>query len=85
MHIEPEVAYNFSSGSSIFDKPYSHCILTRFTYVGGFSEYFARPKYQKNDVKGYFEFLGDTYKGLYNPKGRGRYAFFLYFHLSDAP
>ncbi|PGG95836.1 hypothetical protein AJ79_09845 [Helicocarpus griseus UAMH5409] len=37
---------------------------------GGFSERFARPKYQDIAVQGYLDQLGDRWKGLYNPKGR---------------
>ena len=38
---------------------------------GGFSERFRRPKYQDEAVKGYLKQIGDTFKGLYNPHGRG--------------
>ncbi|KAF2156079.1 tripeptidyl-peptidase-like protein [Myriangium duriaei CBS 260.36] len=38
---------------------------------GGFSERFSRPSYQDAAVKGYLKQIGDTFKGLYNPHGRG--------------
>lgn len=38
---------------------------------GGFSDIFPRPKWQDEAVKGYLEKLGDQWKGLYNPEGRG--------------
>ncbi|PGH27633.1 hypothetical protein AJ80_00646 [Polytolypa hystricis UAMH7299] len=38
---------------------------------GGFSENFARPAYQDEAIKAYLGKLGDRWKGLYNPKGRG--------------
>ena len=38
---------------------------------GGFSEYFKRPLYQAAAVPGFLKGLGPTYKGLYNPAGRG--------------
>lgn len=38
---------------------------------GGFSDLFPRPKYQDVAVKNYLHILGDQWKGLYNPKGRG--------------
>jgi len=37
---------------------------------GGFSDYFDRPKYQSKAVSTFLKGLGDTYSGLYNPKGR---------------
>ncbi|CEH17742.1 subtilisin-like protein [Ceraceosorus bombacis] len=37
---------------------------------GGFSEYFARPAYQDNAVKGYLKTLGKKHAGLFNPNGR---------------
>ncbi|KAH8693965.1 peptidase S8/S53 domain-containing protein [Talaromyces proteolyticus] len=38
---------------------------------GGFSERFSRPSYQDQAVSSYLSHLGDTWKGLYNPEGRG--------------
>ncbi|ESZ96495.1 hypothetical protein SBOR_3117 [Sclerotinia borealis F-4128] len=38
---------------------------------GGFSDRWARPSYQDDAVKGYLKILGDRWKGLYNPHGRG--------------
>ena len=38
---------------------------------GGFSDRFPRPSYQDAAVKEYLGILGDTWKGLYNPNGRG--------------
>ncbi|KAI9045526.1 S53 family peptidase [Aspergillus affinis] len=38
---------------------------------GGFSERFARPKYQDESVGHYLEELGDRWDGLYNHDGRG--------------
>jgi len=38
---------------------------------GGFSDRFPRPAYQDSAVREYLKILGDRWKGLYNPKGRG--------------
>ena len=39
---------------------------------GGFSDIFSRPAYQESAVADYLkDHLGDTWKGLYNPAGRG--------------
>ncbi|KAH9160723.1 subtilisin-like protein [Lactarius sanguifluus] len=38
---------------------------------GGFSEYFARPRYQQRAVSTFLGNLGGQYSGLYNPSGRG--------------
>jgi tripeptidyl-peptidase-1 len=38
---------------------------------GGFSDRFARPKWQETAVSKYLTGLGETWKGLYNPEGRG--------------
>lgn len=38
---------------------------------GGFSDLFPRPKYQDAAVSAYVKGLGSTWKGLYNPQGRG--------------
>ncbi|KAH7419956.1 peptidase S8/S53 domain-containing protein [Cadophora sp. MPI-SDFR-AT-0126] len=38
---------------------------------GGFSDLWERPKWQDAAVKEYLGILGDRWKGLYNPKGRG--------------
>jgi len=38
---------------------------------GGFSDRFPRPSYQDAAVSQYLGILGDTWKGLYNPNGRG--------------
>ncbi|KAH9062365.1 subtilisin-like protein [Lactarius vividus] len=38
---------------------------------GGFSDYFKIPDYQRQAVPGFFQILGDKYKGLYNATGRG--------------
>ncbi|KDN38296.1 hypothetical protein RSAG8_09595, partial [Rhizoctonia solani AG-8 WAC10335] len=38
---------------------------------GGFSDYFARPDYQKSAVSKFLGSLGNTYSGLYNKNGRG--------------
>ena len=38
---------------------------------GGFSDVFARPAYQDDAVGAYLGFLGDKWKGLYKPSGRG--------------
>ena len=37
----------------------------------GFSDYFKRPAWQNDVVPKYVKSLGTTYKGLYNPAGRG--------------
>ncbi|WAQ81732.1 hypothetical protein PtA15_2A43 [Puccinia triticina] len=43
-----------------------------FNSGGGFSNYFATPKWQKREVDRYLNYLGpDTYQGLYNRTGRG--------------
>ena len=38
---------------------------------GGFSDVFPRPAYQHEAVSTYLTSLGDQWKGLYNPQGRG--------------
>ncbi|KAI4267407.1 MAG: hypothetical protein L6R38_008270 [Xanthoria sp. 2 TBL-2021] len=38
---------------------------------GGFSDRFPRPAYQNTAVTQYLSKIGDTFKGLYNPNGRG--------------
>ncbi|KAL9582145.1 MAG: hypothetical protein Q9212_003470 [Teloschistes hypoglaucus] len=38
---------------------------------GGFSDRFPRPAYQNAAVTAYLAQIGDTFKGLYNPNGRG--------------
>ncbi|KAL8681458.1 MAG: hypothetical protein Q9224_001058 [Gallowayella concinna] len=38
---------------------------------GGFSDRFPRPAYQDAAVTQYLSKIGDTFKGLYNPEGRG--------------
>ena len=38
---------------------------------GGFSDRFPRPPYQEAAVTSYLAILGDRWKGLYNPAGRG--------------
>ncbi|KAL8757953.1 MAG: hypothetical protein Q9184_004074 [Pyrenodesmia sp. 2 TL-2023] len=38
---------------------------------GGFSDRFPRPAYQDAAVTTYLNSIGDTFKGLYNPNGRG--------------
>ncbi|KAJ5115027.1 polynucleotide 3'-phosphatase [Penicillium alfredii] len=38
---------------------------------GGFSDIFALPTYQNQAVDGYLDRVGDRWKGLYNPQGRG--------------
>lgn len=38
---------------------------------GGFSDIFPQPAYQKAAVGKYLRSIGDTFKGLYNAKGRG--------------
>ncbi|KAI0101751.1 subtilisin-like protein [Nemania sp. FL0031] len=38
---------------------------------GGFSDIFPRPQYQDAAVPAYLSTIGDTFKGLYNPSGRG--------------
>ncbi|KAH9873229.1 hypothetical protein J1614_005627 [Plenodomus biglobosus] len=38
---------------------------------GGFSDIWDRPAYQDDAIKGYLQKLGDQWKGLYNPEGRG--------------
>ncbi|KAI4146303.1 MAG: hypothetical protein L6R39_003502 [Caloplaca ligustica] len=38
---------------------------------GGFSDRFPRPAYQEAAVTTYLNSIGDTFKGLYNPNGRG--------------
>lgn len=38
---------------------------------GGFSDRFPRPSYQDAAVTTYLSILGDTWKGLFNPAGRG--------------
>ncbi|KAG0197930.1 hypothetical protein BGX28_008580 [Mortierella sp. GBA30] len=37
---------------------------------GGFSEYFRQPCFQKTAVRRYLRGTGNTYAGLFNPKGR---------------
>lgn len=39
--------------------------------AGGFSDYFARPKWQDEAVGGYLRLYGNEWKGYYNPRGRG--------------
>ncbi|KAG6845429.1 hypothetical protein H0H87_009336 [Tephrocybe sp. NHM501043] len=61
--------------------------VSRFFSGGGFSDYFHRPWYQEKAAGDYVKALGkETYKDLYNPKGRGipdvaaqsdRYSIFL--------
>lgn len=38
---------------------------------GGFSDTWARPSWQDTAVSDYLGILGDQWKGLYNPQGRG--------------
>ena len=38
---------------------------------GGFSDLFPRPAYQDDAVSEYLDNLGEKWKGLYNPAGRG--------------
>ncbi|KAJ7627368.1 family S53 protease [Roridomyces roridus] len=38
---------------------------------GGFSNYFATPEYQLDDVRGYISGLGTQFTGMYNQSGRG--------------
>ncbi|KAI5860193.1 subtilisin-like protein [Durotheca rogersii] len=38
---------------------------------GGFSDVFARPRYQESAVAAYLNRIGGTFRGLYNPDGRG--------------
>ncbi|OTA70220.1 peptidase-like protein [Hypoxylon sp. EC38] len=38
---------------------------------GGFSDIFPRPDYQESAVATYLDSIGDTFKDLYNPAGRG--------------
>lgn len=38
---------------------------------GGFSDRFPRPAYQEAAVTQFLDILGDRWKGLYNPAGRG--------------
>ncbi|KAI9755282.1 MAG: Phospholipase D1 [Chaenotheca gracillima] len=38
---------------------------------GGFSDRFPRPDYQNEAVREYLGQIGDTFKGLFNPRGRG--------------
>ncbi|KAI3326418.1 subtilisin-like protein [Xylariaceae sp. AK1471] len=38
---------------------------------GGFSDIWPRPLYQEVAVSKYVRSIGDTFKGLYNPRGRG--------------
>ncbi|KAI0479954.1 subtilisin-like protein [Xylaria cf. heliscus] len=38
---------------------------------GGFSDIFARPRYQDAAVSSYVQRIGATFAGLYNPEGRG--------------
>ncbi|KAG6910769.1 hypothetical protein DXG01_007656 [Tephrocybe rancida] len=46
--------------------------VSRFFSGGGFSDYFPRPWYQEKAAGDYVKALGkETYKGLYNPEGRG--------------
>lgn len=43
-----------------------------FNSGGGFSNYFATPKWQKDQVNRYLDYMGsETYSGLYNRSGRG--------------
>jgi tripeptidyl-peptidase-1 len=45
-------------------------VATSFS-SGGFSDLFPRPDYQNHAVNEFFEYLGDQWKGLYNPNGWG--------------
>ncbi|KAH8830289.1 subtilisin-like protein [Flagelloscypha sp. PMI_526] len=46
--------------------------VSRFFSGGGFSDYFARPRYQDQVVGAYVDALPEgLYDGLYNPNGRG--------------
>ncbi|ETW83671.1 serine protease S53 [Heterobasidion irregulare TC 32-1] len=46
--------------------------VSRFFSGGGFSNYFSRPAFQEKAVTGYLSALPKgTYKGLFNPAGRG--------------
>ncbi|KAF2117315.1 peptidase S8/S53 domain-containing protein [Lophiotrema nucula] len=42
-----------------------------FFSSGGFSNYWSTPAWQVGAVKGYLSKIGKTWKGLYNPNGRG--------------
>lgn len=42
----------------------------QYSSGGGFSNYFARPKYQADTVAGYLDKLGDQFSDLYNASGR---------------
>lgn len=43
-----------------------------FTYSGGgFSDIFCRPSYQDEAIRPYLDQIGNQWKGLYNPEGRG--------------
>jgi len=42
-----------------------------FFSQGGFSVYFPRPSFQDKAVPPFLQKLGNTYKGLFNPAGRG--------------
>ncbi|KAG6828489.1 hypothetical protein H0H92_007804 [Tricholoma furcatifolium] len=50
--------------------------VNRFYSGGGFSNYFERPSYQDDAVKGFLDTLPQgTYEGLYNPEGRDKQGF----------
>ncbi|PQE05720.1 tripeptidyl peptidase sed3 protein [Rutstroemia sp. NJR-2017a BVV2] len=59
--------YVTSVGATRYVEPESAVFFSS----GGFSDRFPRPAYQDDAVKGYLHILGDRWKGLYNPAGRG--------------
>ena len=66
--------YSTAVGGTQFDG--NSEVVAQFTSVGGssgggFSYNFAAPSYQSTVVSSYVVSLGSTYKGYYNPSGRG--------------
>ena len=58
---------NFTPEVAAFDTFRSGAV---FTSGAGFSNYFARPKYQEDAVAGYLKQIGSLNAGLYNVSGR---------------
>ncbi|KAI1162839.1 subtilisin-like protein [Nemania serpens] len=59
--------YLTSVGGTVGVEP-EHAI---YFSSGGFSDIFPRPLYQEEAVSKYVRGIGGTFKGLYNPRGRG--------------
>jgi tripeptidyl-peptidase I len=65
--------YVTAVGATRYLEPEMVAFDARSDYAsgGGFSDVFARPRYQEAAVSSYLEKLGALHDGLYNPKGRG--------------